>query len=313
MLKIIPNRLIVVGSVGFDYIMGMEPKFRDFIMPDMLDKLNVSFTVDSFQKADGGTGGNCCFGLGLMGETAYLVTTFGNDSQDYQERLKKVGVDLSLSETSHEFASAQGFVITDSGQNQIWGYYPGSMKNNKKINISRLTNNSDLIVMLPADPESYVMFIKKLVELRRNFVFDPAFFIANLPKEILLAGVQHARVVFGNEYEMELLQRKIGLEIAEWLSSGLIVVTTKGENGSEVQVGKNKFEIPAVKDVKVADPTGAGDAYRAGFLTGLMRGEIEVRCAQMGSVLASFALESIGTQSYNFSKKQFLDRLTENF
>lgn len=307
------KRLIVVGSVGFDHIMRMSRKFDEFILPDKLFNLNVSFTVDSFQKEYGGTGGNCCYGLGLLGVKSYLMSTFGKDSNEYVNHLSTAGVDISLSRTSESLLCAQGFVVSDAKENQIWGYYPGAMIENKKMSMKSVVKHSDLVAMLPNDPESYEKFIDELIELKLDYIFDPAFFIANLPVVSLVRGISHARIVIGNEYEIELLQRKTHTEIENWLDKGVVVITTKGKNGSLIQYGTAKQTVGAVKNLMIKDPTGAGDAYRAGFLAGIMAGETLEKSAQMGSIVSSFKLEQVGTQTYTFTQKEFESRLNNNY
>lgn len=176
-----------------------------------------------------------------------------------------------------------------------------------------VVKHSDLVAMLPNDPESYEKFIDELIELKLDYIFDPAFFIANLPVVSLVRGISHARIVIGNEYEIELLQRKTHTEIENWLDKGVVVITTKGKNGSLIQYGTAKQTVGAVKNLMIKDPTGAGDAYRAGFLAGIMAGETLEKSAQMGSIVSSFKLEQVGTQTYTFTQKEFESRLNNNY
>lgn len=309
------QRVVVVGSVGFDVIMSLPGKFADWIMPDKIHQLNVSFTVNTMRRDYGGTGGNCAYTLGLLGMKPRLVGILGKDGEAYRRHLKRAGVDLSNLTINREMFSAVGHVMTDRVDNQVWSYYPGPLNSLRGIRLQGIVKTGDFVALLPSNPEAFVKHLREVIKLGNDFLFDPAFFIPNLSAGELLMGIKNARIVIGNDYEISLLENKTHTTMASWLdgqivkSKPTIVIKTLGERGSEIRQGKQVWRIPAAKPAAVVDPTGAGDAYRAGFLKGFVEGKPLAVCGRMGSVAAAYTVEQMGTQTHYFTGREFRKRL----
>jgi adenosine kinase len=307
------QRLFVIGSVAFDHIMNMPGRYADFIMPEHIHKLNVSFTVETFRREYGGTGGNCAYSLGLLGHSPNLISSFGKDSRGYRDHLTKVGVDFSTSLVDRKLNSAQGFVITDKDDNQVWSFYPGAMEGINQLQLENLEGEDIFVALLPTHPVAQAKFAQLLADKKIAFMFDPAFYIPNIAKEQLLIGLENARIIIGNDYEIDLLERRTETRVADWVKGGAVVVKTLGAKGSVIYTEAEEIAVRAVVIESMEDPTGAGDAYRAGFLAGYLEGQSWKVCGQMGSVSAGYAVERYGTQNHQFTRDLFDERYVENF
>lgn len=305
------KRIVVIGSVGFDQIMQLPGKFSSWIMPDKINKLNVSFTVESLRREYGGTGGNLAYTLGLLGVKPKLLGILGRDGELYRKHLSASGVDVSAVILDPDQLSALGTVMTDEMQNQIWSYYPGPLVKMADYNLQKMLDQQyDFIALVPSEPASFATHLTKLVRLKAQFMFDPSFFIPNLSLKMLLLGIQHARIVIGNDYEIELMERKSKTTVSQWLDNGsTIVIRTVGEKGSVLYHRDQVIEVPSVQVKKVGDPSGAGDAFRGGFLAGYIAGKSIEECGRMGALAGAWCVENQGTQQHYFTKKQFTERL----
>jgi adenosine kinase len=306
--------IVVIGSIGFDVIMNLPGKFTDFILPEKLTALNVSFTVNSLRREFGGTGGNCAYSLGLLGEKPRLMGVLGNDGPIYRKHLIDSGVRVDELATDSKLSSAVGHVMTDERGNQIWSYYPGPLKQLTEMRLQRTVQKNDLVALMPSTPEAFKRHLIEVIELGNDFMFDPSFFIPNLTKQQLEMGLNQAKIVIGNDYEVMLMEHKVGIKLAEWgKKRQVIVIKTIGEKGSLIYQGGKTYKIKAVPATQAIDPTGAGDAYRAGFLAGFIRGKQLVDCGQMGAVVATYCVEYMGTQKHRFTMKEFLQRLSREY
>lgn len=316
--------IIVTGSLAYDIILNLPGKFSSYILPDKLHQINVSFATDTHTKNFGGTAGNQAYSLALLGEQPVLFATAGNDFEPYKKFLEKHGVDTTYVKIIKNKLTASGFAITDEINNQVWGYSKAAMSDSKdhhlKPILSKISkNNKDILVVLtPCGEEGLINYVDECVKFGLPFAYDPAFYIPTLPLETLRKGVQNAQLVFGNDYEFELLDLK--LKIKKYvLRSSQIHVTTLGENGSVIKYIDEKsktvreIKVKAAKVKKVVDPTGAGDAYRSGFLAGYVKGLPLQVCGQMGSVASSFVIEQKGTVNHFYTVAQFKKRYKENF
>lgn len=308
------ERIVVVGSVGFDSIMELPGRFGDYIMADSIDQLNVSFTVETLRREFGGTGGNCAYGLGLLKQKPMLVSAWGQDSEAYQAHLQAVQVDLSHVLVDETIFSATGHVMTDADHNQMWMFYPGALKRMVEINLQHLVRKTkDLVLLMPSQPTVFAKHLREAVEFGVDFIFDPAFFIPNLSGKELMLGISHAKIVFGNDYEIGLIEKKTNTVVEDWIRGGVIIVRTLGKHGSYIWQAGNVWEVPVVKPESVADPTGAGDAYRAGFLAGYLQGLDLETCGRMGALISAYKVEKPGTQTYGFSVSEFKKRYKKAF
>jgi len=306
------KRIVVTGSLAYDHIMSMPGSFSDHIMPDKIHILNVSFIMQTYRTEFGGTAGNISYSLGLLGVPTLIVASAGDDSQDYLRHLKRIkNLDVTGIRLFKDTRTAQGFVTTDKNDNQIWGFYEGAMKKNRVIPLKKFLKDGDLVVISPNDPAATVKFVKEAVQRDMPYLFDPAFNIPHLAKEDLGFSVENASIVIGNDYEIELIKRR--LDLRKLPQTSQIWITTLGSRGSTIKMGKKEWNIPPAKPRSVIDPTGAGDAYRAGFLSGFVRDLPLEACGRLGSLAAAYTVEKHGTQTHRFGVREFKDRFKENF
>lgn len=308
------NKVVVVGSLAFDHVMSLPGRMGDFIQRDKIDRLNVSFTVDSLRKEFGGTGGNCAFSLGLFGLQPMLVSAWGHDAEAYKEHLDAVRVNTEKVVTDEELYSAWGHVMTDIEENQLWMFYPGAMRKLSEINLKEIVQPGDLVALLPSQPDVYFQHVQQLSEMEGvAILFDPAFFIPNMFREQLQLGIEKAAIVIGNDYEIDAMEKKLGNQVEDWLQGDRVVVETRSKKGSVIWQGDHMWQIPAVIVEDPKDPTGAGDAFRSGFLAGYMKGlSLEV-CGRMGALVAAISVEKPGTQTHWFDVPGFKERYREEY
>ena len=303
------SSVVVTGSLAFDHIMNLPGKFTDYILADKIHSLNVSFLVDTLRKEFGGTGGNIAYNLALLGIKVKLVAAIGRDGDEYVEKLKRVKIDVSKVKIFKRVLTAAGFVITDRSDNQIWNFYGGAMRRAGEISLQSIKVKPKLVIIAPNDPQAMIQYAKECRQRQWEYLFDPAFYIPALSKKELLMAAKGAGVVIGNDYEITMLKRKIG----SVNTIGQVLITTLGEEGSLISQDGKEWRIPAAKPKKIVDPTGAGDAYRAGFVAGYVKDlPLEV-CGRMGAVCAAYTVEKYGTQTHKFNQKEFRQRYAANF
>lgn len=306
------KRVIVTGSLAYDHIMSMPGRFSDHIMPDKLHILNISFIMQTFRKEFGGTAGNIAYSLNLLQTPAVLMAYGGCDFDKYFTHLNKLKYlkvnGIKISKTT---PTAQGFVITDKNDNQIWGFYEGATKFSGKIKLKRTVKKDDFLVIAPNDPVANIRLAKEAVQLRIPYLFDPAFNIPHIGRADLGYAVKNATIVIGNDYEIELIKRR--LNIRSLPRNNQIWITTLGSKGSIINRGPDKWIIPPAKPKNTSDPTGAGDAFRSGFLSGYIRDLPLDVCGRIGSVSAAYTVEKYGTQTHTFSIQEFKKRFKANY
>lgn len=318
--------IIVTGSLAFDHILNLPGKFSSYILPDKIHEINISFATDTHTVNFGGTAGNQAYSLALLGVRPVLVATAGYDFERYRKFLEKNGIDTSYIKIIKNKLTASGFAITDEANNQIWGYSKAAMSDSKDHPLAPVISqlpkaDKELFAILtPCGEEGLSNYVDECVALHIPFAFDPAFYIPTLPNITLKKAVRNARVVFGNDYEIALLQKRLNLEKLQGLTlkDTQIVVTTLGEKGSIINAGHKDGSVETIiikpaKIKKVVDPTGAGDAYRSGFLAGYVKRLPLQVSGQMGSVAAAYAVEKKGTVNHFYTKKEFIRRYKENF
>jgi len=307
-------RIVVTGSLAFDHIMTMPGKFKDHIMPDKIHAINVSFIMNSFRNEFGGTGGNMAYSLAQLETPTLLVGSAGNDFAKYSQHLtaQKL-IDLKGVSEHSGMTSAQGFVMTDVDDNQIWGFFEGAMKEEVHISIKEMLDKGDFLIVGPTNPVAMMQFVRDAIAKKVPYMFDPAFNITHFSSQDLSLAIDSCEILIGNDYEIELIRRTIRVPDNEFFNADRIVVTTLGSEGSVVRKGQQEFKIEVAKVETVLDPTGAGDAYRAGFLAGYTR-ELDLEtCAQMASVNGAYAVENNGTQNHNFTLDEFKERFKDNY
>ena len=294
-------RVVVTGSLSFDYIMDFSGRFADRIMPDKIHKISLSFLVDTLNKQFGGTSVNQAYTLKLLGIEPTIVTAAGNDSEDYFTHLKKHKISTGGITVFYDEPCSSYHVVTDSEDNQIGSFYIGASRYNKRLTIPK---NADFVIIGPTDPKAMIRYVRECKGIK--YLYDPAFQIDHFTTAELQQAIAGAEILIGNDYEIALIKRRVTIAVP-------VLVTTLGSKGSIIETKKESIYVKPAKPKNVSDPTGAGDAYRAGFLAGYLRGLSLQVCGQMGSVAAAYTVEKYGTQTHTFTRKQFIARYKENF
>jgi adenosine kinase len=304
--------LVVTGSIAFDYLMSFPGKFTEHILPEHLSRVSLSFLVDSMDKRRGGCAPNIAYTLALLGERPKLMATAGRDFDEYRRWLTAAGVDTSLVKEIPDTFTASFFCSTDSANNQIASFYTGAMANASELSF-RTAGPIDLAIISPNDPAAMTQYADECRAMSVPFIFDPGQQCARMSAEELVDGLTGAAMLICNDYEWELVQKKTGLAESDIFDRTRMLVVTRGEHGSTVLTADSRADVPAVPPQRVADPTGVGDAYRGGFMKGLVHGADPTVCARMGSVAATYALEHLGGQSHAYTWQEFEARYATHF
>ena len=304
---------MISGSIAIDRIMNFSGRYKDVIKPEKIHVLSLSVLLKALQTTEGGVGANIAYTLALLGESPVLIGSVGNDAKQYIRKLQSLGVDISKIHTSL-LPTASFNVITDLDDNQVGGFYPGAMADPNKLSLEN-THAHTIFVVSPDDPSVMAHYVSECVKHKVRMVYDFGQQVSNMSPSFLKRGVWNAEVIIANDYEMAVLSEKIGKSLKEIISHVPVCVTTLGEKGSIMQGTKVKktVRISPAHAKKVIDPTGAGDAYRAGFLYGYIRDfDLQV-CGQIASLAAVYAIESMGTQNHHFTQKEFAKRYAAHY
>jgi adenosine kinase len=307
-------RIAVTGSIATDYLMTFPGRFSEQLVADQLDRVSLSFLVDELEVRRGGVAANICFGLGQLGQTPVLVGAVGQDFDgDYRAWLKRHGVDTSGVHVSELKHTARFLCTTDLDQNQMASFYTGAMEESRFIELAPIQERLgglDLVVISPNDPEAMLRHTRECRQLGVPFMADPGQQLARMDGDQVKKLVDGATYLITNDYEKVLLESKTGWSADEVLSRVGTRITTLGPKGSLIESDDGfGCEVPAAPEQRREDPTGVGDAFRAGLLAGLAwRLELE-RSAQIGSMVATYVLEHVGTQEYQLDPADFLARL----
>jgi adenosine kinase len=306
-------RIAVSGSIATDHLMTFAGRFSEQLLPDQLSSLSVSFLVDDLEVRRGGVAANICFGLGVLGLRPLLVGSVGSDFGEYREWLEAHGVDtggVAVSQTRH---TARFVCTTDADQNQIASFYPGAMSEAAAIDLAGL-GQLDLVVVSPNAPDAMAAHAAYCRDHGVRFAADPSQQLASLDGPDIVALLDGAELLFGNAYEAALLERKTGWSADQVLAAVGTRVTTHGAAGVVIeQQGQDQLRVGVVPAEKIEDPTGVGDAFRAGFLAARSWQMSLERAAQLGSLLATSCLESVGPQEYAVDATLARARLTATY
>jgi len=305
-------RIIVTGSIAFDYLMTFPGSFSEQLIPEKLDRLSLSFLVDTMEKRRGGCAPNIAYTLALLGERPALMGTAGQDFGDYRQWLEAAGVDTCLVREIAGKFTASFFCSTDQNNNQIASFYIGAMAEAGELSF-RTAGDCGLAIIAPNEPGAMIQYAEECRTLGIRHIYDPGQQCARQSGEELLAGIGGANILICNDYEFELIRQKTGLEVGDVLERSEAVVITRGEEGSRIILADGAIDVPVVPETRIVDPTGVGDAYRGGFLKGLAVGASWEVCGRLGSVAATFALEHLGGQSHAYTWDEFAARYEENF
>lgn len=293
--------------------MDFAGTFSDHILPGKVHDLNVSFLADRYSQHFGGTAGNIAYTLALFGIAPVVIGSIGNDGERYLAWLRSHKVDTTYVHTVGSLATASAHLITDQQGNQIAGFFPGAAGRRTPAPNARELTTADFACISPTGPIDMIAYPKLYTRLRIPYAYDPGQQITTLSKAALLAGWKGAKIFFSNDYELALFTRKTGLSERVLETMGKIVVTTYGAKGSLIRIEGKRIRIPSATPKRVIDPTGAGDAFRAGFLAGYVRGLPVSTCGKMGAVASVYTVEQYGTQTHTFTQRAFQTRYRRNF
>jgi adenosine kinase len=312
---LINMNIVVTGSIAYDYLMTFPGYFVEYILPDQLDRISLSFLVDEMRRQRGGCATNIAYNLALLGERPRVMATVGQDFGEYRQWLEKQGVDTSLIRYEPNLFTASFFVNTDQGGNQIASFYTGAMARARELSFHDLeTDEIDLAVISPNDPQAMVKYPAECQELGIPYLYDPSQQIVRLAGEDLREGLEGCSLLVINDYEFELLREKTGLsaEAIRYAPSRACAVTL-GAEGARIWAGGGVYDIPAVPPQRAEDPTGIGDAFRAGLIRGLALGLSWGLAGRMGTLAATYVLEQTGPQSHRYTLADFVARFREHF
>jgi adenosine kinase len=309
--------IIVTGSIATDYLMVFPGRFVEQIVPDQLDNLSVSFLVEDLAIRRGGAAANIAFNLGCLGLAPVLVGAVGADFAEYGHWLSAHGVDVSAVRISQTKHTARFQCTTDTDQNQIASFYAGAMSESRDIELKSIVDRmggADLVVIGPNDPAGMLRHTQECRDLGYSFAADPSQQLAALDGDQITQLVEGAAYLFTNTYERGLLEQKTGWGEEDVLARVGVSVLTRGAKGVTVaRPGEPVISVTPPQERVKADPTGVGDAFRAGFLAGVQWGVGDERAAQLGCMLATLVIESVGTQEHTFDPETFLERFSEAY
>jgi adenosine kinase len=304
--------IFISGSLAYDRIMNFPESFADHILPDKIHSLNVCFQVDGVTENYGGTAGNIAYALKLMGRDSTITATIGSDHHKYFAWLDKHSIAKNEIKIIPQELTAGAYITTDKSNNQITGFNPGAMKYSSNLDFSNLTPEKTLVLVSPGNLDDMINYPKLCKQKNIGYIFDPGQALPVLQAQDLIDVITGCMLLIVNDYEFNLIMDKTGLTKDKLLALAEATIVTLGEAGSELYTETGKLTIPSFKAARVVDPTGAGDAYRGGLLSGLQNGDDLKTSAIQGSVCASFAVECNGTQVYSFSPEEFANRLRAN-
>ncbi len=306
------KNIFISGSLAYDRIMNFPESFSDHILPDKIHSLNVCFQVDGVTENYGGTAGNIAYALKLMGKDSTISATIGSDHHKYFEWLDKHSISKAEITIIPEELTAGAYITTDKSNNQITGFNPGAMKYSSRLDFNGLNPEETLVLVSPGNLDDMIGYPKLCKEKGIGYIFDPGQALPVLQAQDLIDVITGCMLLIVNDYEFNLILDKTGLTKEQLLALADATIITLGEAGSEIYKQSGKLTIPSFRAAKVVDPTGAGDAYRGGLLSGLISGNDLETSAIQGSLCASFAVECNGTQVYSFTPQEFADRMRAN-
>jgi adenosine kinase len=305
--------ILVSGSMAYDRIMDFPGRFSDHIMPDKLDMINVSFTVNGLKENLGGTAGNIAYVLSLLGETPRILAAMGHDYHQYYQWLEKNGIGTGDIRIIADELTASAYITTDEGNNQITGFNPGAMKHPSLCDLSKTSPADCMAIVAPGNLQDMAEYAEAYQKNGVFCIFDPGQSLPIWDGAELATTIGRANMLISNDYELGLIQNATGLSADQLLEKVATIVTTKAELGCDVRTAAGTVIVPVVPTPDAVDPTGAGDAFRGGLIKGLVEGQSVERAVQMGTVCAHYAVRMYGTQEYSFTMEEFSTTLEQTF
>lgn len=312
MLKNKPLKIVVSGSLAYDKIMDFPGRFADHILKEQIHQLNLSFALSGLRQSFGGTAGNIAYNLALLKERPIILGVVGSDFYSYQTWLSRKQLGCSFIKEFKNESTAAAYIITDQADNQIAAFYPGPQPKNY-ARVAKKIKDITLAIIAPDAKERMLAYAEIYQKNHVPYIFDPGQALTAFSGSELRRALRGAKVLIGNDYEIKLIGGRLKITPKQLASLVEILVVTKGAKGSEIYQSGRKITIGAAKPQKISDPTGAGDAYRAGLIKGLINGYNLKTCGQLASLAAVYTVEKYGTQTHHFSQREFTKRYQTNY
>lgn len=306
-------QIFVSGSLAFDRILDFPGRFDEHILPDKIHTINLSFNIPHISEQFGGNAGNIAYSLALLNVPSAIIGSGGNDFENYRERLRSMGIGIAHIKVNPARRTASAYIITDRRDNQITGFHVGAMDTPVGLPPVADIEQVEYAIIAPEHPANMVALAQLYARGKCRYFFDPGQAMNGLTPRQLRECIAHAYGLMANDYEMSWIQRKSGWSLKKLQHQCAYVVETRGAEGSVIWHGGKRHQIKPARVKKVVDPTGAGDAYRAGFIAALSAGLSTVQAGQLASVVAAYAVEHHGTQRHVFNRKLVADRYYGSF
>ncbi len=305
--------ILITGSIAYDEIMVFPGRFVDHFHPEKLHQINVSFALNRLERQLGGTGLNIAYNsriaLGKNQTPILLLSAVGKDGQSFIRFCRRHQISTKAIIVDKTRFSATGKVITDQQDNQIWGFYYGASQQSKTINVADYLSKKPLVVISANHPATFLHFQQQAIRLHLDYLYDPGMALTWISNEQLFQGVKHCNYLVGNDYEIAMISRRLKITTAGLSRSGVNIITTLGEKGVCYQSKDCSLTVAGYPVRQVVDPTGAGDAWRGGFIAGIVMQKPIIDCLKLGNALASFAIEKYGTVNHRPTEKQIVKRM----
>ncbi|MFA6534160.1 MAG: carbohydrate kinase family protein [Patescibacteria group bacterium] len=306
------TKILVSGSLAYDRIMDFPGRFRDHILPGKIHILNVCFVINKLRESFGGTAGNIAYNLALLGERPVVLGVVGEDFPKYEKWLRQNQIDISrVKKVKNEF-TASAYIMTDRDDNQITGFYGGAT-DVKYCQVVKEIKGASLAIISPDYLPRMLEYAKLYRQLKIPYIFDPGQQITAFTALDLKQSIAGAKVLVGNDYEIQLILNRLKIKLPQLAKIVEILIVTKGANGDEIFSAGKKLIIPPAKPKNTSDPTGAGDAFRAGFIKGMLAGYSLAKAARLGNTVAVYTVEKYGTQTHRFTLAELQKRYYQNY
>lgn len=306
-------RILLTGSVAYDYLMTFPGYFRDHLLPDKLDCVSVSFLVEAMTRQRGGIAPNIAYSFALLGGRPAILATVGIDFAEYRAWLDQHGVDTTAMQVIEGVYTGSFFCTTDRCNAQIASFYPGAMGHAATQSLKDLSYRPDLVAISPNAPDAMHKFVAECKELGIRYLYDPSQQLARTGPDEVREGVDGAWLLIVNDYEFSLIEKLTGWNEAAVLQHVGVLVITRGAAGASLYADGQRLDVPAYPPEQIADPTGVGDAFRGGLLRGIQNGWPWQLCGQVGALAATYCLEQVGTQSHHYTSAEFVARFRRKF
>ena len=305
---------LICGSIAYDTILVFPDQFKAHILPDKIHMLNVAFMVPEMRREWGGCAANIAYGLKLLGDAGFIMATAGRDFEPYRQRMQSLGIALDFIKVIEESFTGQAFITTDTDDNQITAFHPGAMQYAHANAVADASGAGIALgIVAPDGRQGMIDHAAQFAAAGIPFIFDPGQGMPMFGAAELKVFLDQATWVTLNDYEWELMQQKTGMMVSDVLAKARALIVTRGAEGSTIHTKDRTYTIPAAKPKAVVDPTGCGDAYRAGLIHGLLRGLDWETTGRVASLMGAMKIESRGPQNHEFTKADFDKRYQENF